>query len=143
VGEQQSPDLRIGDVERGEALRALGEHMSVGRLDADEYGERAARVTAAKTRGEITQLFVDLPEPHPQIDGHPGTLDTRRKESGAVAKRRSGKSAAASALVPLSGILAIVLFVSVDGMSWVIFMLPLAMAIIVGTLQDHRKNRAR
>ncbi len=44
-------DLRIGDAEREHALRALGEHMGLGRLDVEEYGERSARITTAKTRG--------------------------------------------------------------------------------------------
>ncbi|HJQ45212.1 MAG TPA: DUF1707 domain-containing protein [Amycolatopsis sp.] len=61
----ESPDVRIGDVDREQALGALGEHLSAGRLDVDEYGERSARVTAARTRGELTAIFTDLPQPHP------------------------------------------------------------------------------
>ena len=68
----ESPDVRIGDADRELALHALGEHLSAGRLDVDEYGERSARVTAAKTRGELTEIFTDLPEPHPG----PGTPKT-------------------------------------------------------------------
>lgn len=61
----ESPDVRIGDADRETALSALGEHLSAGRLDVDEYGERSARVTAAKTRRELMEIFTDLPEPHP------------------------------------------------------------------------------
>ncbi|HVW41412.1 MAG TPA: DUF1707 domain-containing protein [Amycolatopsis sp.] len=61
----ESPDVRIGDADREQALSALGEHLSAGRLDVDEYGERSARVTAARTRRELTEVFTDLPEPHP------------------------------------------------------------------------------
>ncbi|MBB5893493.1 DUF1707 SHOCT-like domain-containing protein [Kutzneria kofuensis] len=61
----ESPDMRIGDTEREQALAALGEHMSAGRLDIDEYGERSARVTTARTRGELVALFADLPDPKP------------------------------------------------------------------------------
>jgi hypothetical protein len=57
--------MRIGDTEREQALAALGEHMSAGRLDIDEYGERSAKVTAARTRGELLELFTDLPAPKP------------------------------------------------------------------------------
>jgi hypothetical protein len=61
----ESPDMRIGDTEREQALAALGEHMSAGRLTIDEYGERSAKVTAARTRGELVELFTDLPDPKP------------------------------------------------------------------------------
>ncbi|WP_424189496.1 DUF1707 SHOCT-like domain-containing protein [Actinokineospora sp. G85] len=57
--------VRVGDAEREAALRALGEHMSAGRLEIEEYGERTARVTAARTRGELAALFDDLPPPRP------------------------------------------------------------------------------
>lgn len=62
--------MRIGDKEREDALVKLGEHMSAGRLDIDEYGERTAKVTAAKTRGELLDIFGDLPEPRP-VFGRP------------------------------------------------------------------------
>ncbi|MFC5290442.1 DUF1707 domain-containing protein [Actinokineospora guangxiensis] len=59
--------VRIGDTERETALRALGEHMGAGRLTVDEYGERSARVATAKTRGDLADLFADLPEPRPRF----------------------------------------------------------------------------
>ena len=65
MAEFQRSDIRVSDSEREDALGKLGEHMSAGRLDIDEYGERSARVTAAKTRGELLDLFGDLPEPRP------------------------------------------------------------------------------
>ncbi|RSM74628.1 DUF1707 domain-containing protein [Kibdelosporangium aridum] len=61
------PEIRVGDAEREEALQALGDHMSAGRLDIDEYGERTARVAASKTRGDLLELFKDLPDPKPSF----------------------------------------------------------------------------
>ncbi|MEU0789662.1 DUF1707 domain-containing protein [Amycolatopsis sp. NPDC005961] len=69
--EVPSPQLRISDQNRESALSALGEHMSAGRIDIDEYGERSARITAAKTRGELVEIFADLPAPHPRYDDAP------------------------------------------------------------------------
>ncbi|ATE57249.1 MULTISPECIES: DUF1707 SHOCT-like domain-containing protein [Actinosynnema] len=60
-------EIRVGDAEREDALRVLGEHLSAGRLDVDEYGERTARATAARNRGELLDLFSDLPHPHPAL----------------------------------------------------------------------------
>jgi hypothetical protein len=65
VSQNQRSDIRVSDTEREDALTKLGEHMAAGRLDIDEYGERSAKVATAKTRGELLELFADLPEPRP------------------------------------------------------------------------------
>ena len=52
---------------------------------------------------------------------------------------RTGGRRIADALVPLSGLLAIVLFFSVPGMSWVIFLLPAAAAVISGALRGGKR----
>lgn len=57
--------IRIGNAERDAAIKALDEHMTAGRLDAEEYGERVAQASVARTREAIDALFVDLPAPHP------------------------------------------------------------------------------
>lgn len=60
------PDgIRIGNDERAAAIKALDEHMSAGRLDPDEYGQRVAQASVARTREGIDELFTDLPAPHP------------------------------------------------------------------------------
>ena len=75
--EAQSPEIRISDTERETAINALGEHMSSGRLDITEYGDRSAKATAARTRGELVELFADLPEPKPRFDAPaPVKVDT-------------------------------------------------------------------
>ena len=35
--------IRIGNAERDAAMKALDEHLTAGRLDLDEYGERYAK----------------------------------------------------------------------------------------------------
>jgi hypothetical protein len=60
-----SAALRVGTNERDVAIRCLDEHLTAGRLDAEEYGSRVAAASLARTRGDIEQLFVDLPAPHP------------------------------------------------------------------------------
>lgn len=59
------PPIRIGNAEREAACGALDAHLEAGRLDPDEYGDRYARATMARTRDDLTALFVDLPAPHP------------------------------------------------------------------------------
>lgn len=60
-------DIRTSDAERDEAVTALGAHLSTGRLDMGEYEERCGRAAVARTRGELEELFTDLPAPHPDL----------------------------------------------------------------------------
>lgn len=53
--------VRIGDVEREQALGALGEHFAAGRLSKDEFDERSSAAWAAKTSADLSTLFSDLP----------------------------------------------------------------------------------
>ncbi|GAA0594871.1 DUF1707 domain-containing protein [Kribbella sandramycini] len=61
--------IRIGDSEREEAVRRLGEHYEAGRLTAEEHAERVETALQAKTAPELTALFGDLPG----ADGWVGT----------------------------------------------------------------------
>lgn len=52
---------RASDAERERAAAALRRHHADGRLDMEELEERTERVYAAKTLGDLDQLFADLP----------------------------------------------------------------------------------
>lgn len=58
---------RIGDSEREQTIRALGDHFSCGRIDMHEYEERVTRAMQARTPSDLTVLFADLPGPHPLL----------------------------------------------------------------------------
>jgi hypothetical protein len=108
----ESPDVRVGDADREQALHALGEHMSAGRLDVDEYGERSARVTTAKTRRELLAVFSDLPEPHPKLGAQWATVaQPTRKEPATWADRPLNQRLVA-AIVPLCWVLGIAIGVT-------------------------------
>jgi len=102
VSEYQSSDIRISDTEREDALGKLGEHMSEGRLDLDEYGERSAKVATAKTRGELLDLFGDLPEPKPAF-GQPVPAVARALER----RPRTLAERVAPVAVPVAAILVV------------------------------------
>ncbi|GHF78622.1 hypothetical protein FHX82_004458 [Amycolatopsis bartoniae] len=122
MNEVPSPDLRIGDSERESALSALGEHLSAGRLDVDEYGDRSARVAAARTRGELAEVFADLPEPHP-VFGTPPPAPAKAvqpKPPGAVAySDRPLSQRVSAAMMPVLFAGAIVLGIT-TGIWWFI-----------------------
>lgn len=53
--------VRIGDAEREQAVTALGEHYAAGRLTKEEFDERASVAWSARTSGDLSPLFTDLP----------------------------------------------------------------------------------
>lgn len=137
-------DIRISDAERESALSALGEHMSAGRLDVNEYGDRSAEIAIAKTRRDLLALFADLPEPRPQFDMPPTPAGPAGPTQRPVAaespsdpirrwERRPVVQRMAGALMPLAGIVAVFLFFALH-LSWFIFLLPAAVMVLSGTL---------
>lgn len=125
------PEFRLSDAERSDAIDALGEHLSSGRLDIDEYGERSARVTAAKTRRELAGIFADLPDPHPAVlqDRLPALsadLAPAPRPPRDLAQR------IAPMLVPAAAVLSLVLFFTVARGFFPIFLLPVIVALLAG-----------
>jgi hypothetical protein len=57
--------MRASDAERERAAESLREHHAEGRLTTDEFEERTEHAYAAKTLGDLDQLFVDLPRLRP------------------------------------------------------------------------------
>jgi hypothetical protein len=57
--------MRVSDAEREAAAAELREHFASGRLDQEELDERLSAVFAARTRGELSALFTDLPSAGP------------------------------------------------------------------------------
>ncbi|KFU83247.1 protein of unknown function [Amycolatopsis lurida] len=125
MSEVPSPRLRISDQDRESALAALGEHMTAGRIDIDEFGERSARVTAAKTRGDLSEVFADLPEPRPRYD-------TPRSEPEKPASPWAGISPAQrvmGALLPILFIATIALIIT-TGITWWFILVPIGISAV-------------
>ena len=62
--EKPGGPIRIGDKEREDAIKRLGEHYEAGRLTAEEHTERIGRALEAKTEADLAALFSDLPGAH-------------------------------------------------------------------------------
>ena len=144
---------RIGTAERESAMRALDVHLEAGRLDAEEYGERAGRISVARTAGELNAPFVDLPEPRPTstgaiaLAGPSSRLPARRPDrTGRVALGgRIGEIA-----VGVSPFVALVLFFVFEPHfpnAWIFFLLiPATGAVVYGRGphdHDHRDRDRR
>jgi len=63
--------IRVSDAERAAVADRLAAHFGEGRLNQAEFDERVAKAMNATTRGDLSGLLDDLPEPEPQ--GTPGT----------------------------------------------------------------------
>jgi len=146
VTEVPSPQLRISDQNRESALSALGEHMTAGRIDIDEYGERSARITAAKTRGELGEIFADLPAPHPAYEDVPQAVAPAPEPAAAPAPRPPGApdnwsppQRFLAAIVPLAFIAAIALIAS-GVLAWPIIFVPIGLTVFGKSMWGHDWN---
>lgn len=129
-------------------MKALDAHLEAGRLDPEEYGERSARVTEARTAEDLEPLFVDLPEPHPLGPGGTaaageGHRPVAAAASGAPAPRESGLARWGPAVSGALPIIALVLFLTVPiPHAWVFFLLiPLGGALFAQSRQEQRDAR--
>jgi len=55
-------DLRVSDADRDRAVAELSEHFQAGRLTQEEFEDRTGRALQARTGGELSELFTDLPQ---------------------------------------------------------------------------------
>ncbi|WP_280427212.1 DUF1707 SHOCT-like domain-containing protein [Nocardia brasiliensis] len=116
---EELPEIRIGTAEREDAMRRLSDHFAAGRLSVAEFDERSAIVASAVTRGDLTQVFTDLPEPLAKAAAVPA-----KPESGFLSEWPER----VMAVIP---ILAVILFFLTG--SWLWFLaIPLMGALLFG-----------
>jgi hypothetical protein len=138
-------DIRIGDADREDALRALGEHFSAGRLDVDEYGERTAKATTARTRRELVAVFADLPGPHPRFERPaPSNFPVTAPDPAASLltkwwRQRSLSTLLAVAAMGALGIGAVVVFI--ESHAKVVLGFPILLLIVYGRVWGMGRNR--
>jgi hypothetical protein len=128
--------MRIGDTEREQALAALGEHMSAGRLDIDEYGERSAKVTAARTHGELLELFTDLPDPKPGSTPRPQAAASAQPPAtvpeAKVEKRSNAPRISMAAIAAASWPVCIAIGLITE--KWIVMAIPVLLSWFIGAL---------
>ncbi|MGH3931670.1 MAG: DUF1707 SHOCT-like domain-containing protein [Pseudonocardiaceae bacterium] len=85
-GEVEPRDLRVSDAEREHVAELLQRAVGQGRLTIAEFSDRVDAVLAARTRGELNTVLVDLPGfalPRPanldvlELSHHLGVLNRR------------------------------------------------------------------
>lgn len=134
MNEPDSLDVRIGDAEREEAFTALGEHMSAGRLAIDEYGDRSAKVAAARTRNDLVVLFTDLPAPRPAF-GAPAAAVQPRMGPPVPAQQSGWRGIPRELTGPIIGVtwVSAIFIGPALGLNW-LFGVAIAVSILLGAL---------
>jgi Domain of unknown function (DUF1707) len=146
AGGSPDPHLRVGDAERSAAMTALDEHLSAGRLEADEYGDRVAKASVARTRDDLEVLFADLPPPNPWSPGQSRISQSApvpaspRSPAPADGSQRAFGRRAGSVIVALSPIIALALFFATKWWIWFL-LVPAIAAIVYGGRDEGRRGR--
>jgi hypothetical protein len=136
-----SDEMRIGNADREAAQSALQQHLSQGRIDLDEFGERSLRAGQARTRAELAALFTDLPAPHPALPPVAPAASSwqqiRQRSTGPLFGR-TGETA-----VRLAPLVAVAVFF-LAWHSWLVFLLvPISAAVVYGNRQGTARCRHR
>jgi hypothetical protein len=114
-------EVRVGDAERQDAASQLQDHFAAGRLTWDELDERLGVAWAARTAGELSALFTDLPVQRQ-------TTSPAEQPKAVMARRRLPHFHPVFALV-----LAFAVFAAIATHGWVLF--PLVWILVIGGMR--------
>jgi hypothetical protein len=125
MGSKDNVRIRVSDAERDQAISMLSEHMSTGRLKLDEFETRTGLITAARTRGELEEVFTDLPSPHPDLSA---ATSVRRSNSLVVRPKQAHPAVRVVANVGMTlAVPAAIVLTILFGMWWLF--IPVGMLI--------------
>jgi hypothetical protein len=84
--------LRASDAEREDAVAGLRERFAAGQLSQDTFVHRMGAALAARERGQLDELFTDLPSP---ARGPAGWTGVGRRLAAALAELRDAAATSA------------------------------------------------
>jgi hypothetical protein len=153
MGKASDAEIRISDAERDQAVSNLGEHLGTGRLELSEFEERCGRAATARTRGELEELFSDLPAPHPDLSsatppvqliqraGQLVTNPTGSRKSKELVETGSSKALEAVAgLTLFFGIPGAILLTIFAGAWWVFIPVVFVVMVAGGCAEEIKKK---
>ncbi len=127
---------RIGTGERDAAVAALKTHQAEGRIDLQEYEERAVQAGQARTWGDLDLVFADLPEPRP----HPGSTPVPTHPAASGAHPAASGAHLSGGLLPepyawmvtaAAPLLAVILFFTTGSWLWFL-VVPIVGVVVYG-----------
>lgn len=131
--------LRASDRDRAVVLGLLAESYADGRLNREEYDERVAVVSSARTLGELPPTVADLV---PQTASRGDALaraSTEELHERALRAYAASRRDAFSGLLMITGVLSVIWFVvSGDGFYWPIFVVLAAGANLLRVMVHKR-----
>lgn len=113
-------DIRIGDLERDQAITQLHEQFALGRLARDELDERLEAAFRAKTVGDLRTIVVDLPTSTETVAWRHGRQPASLQSSARSAGHREPRAPRMIGLLPFVPFL---MFMIVIGMTNPVFLL--------------------
>jgi GNAT superfamily N-acetyltransferase len=90
-------ELRVSDADRDRALSELSKAFQVGRITADELGQRSGQVLGARTGKDLTALLADLP-----VDRAPADTTALQRAVRPPSRIAIGASVAATCLAAVA-----------------------------------------
>jgi hypothetical protein len=84
-------DIRVSDAERDQAVARLSEHFQAGRLTQEEFEDRSGRALQARTGGDLSVLFADLPQNTVPVPTVAGPAAGQPSRPGPSVVRRAGR----------------------------------------------------
>lgn len=123
-------EIRVSDADRNVAVEQLGEFFAEGYITMDEFEERSGQVADARTRGQLDELFADLPVT-PETNRNPEALARKHEDQAAereLAELQSRKRRGQRAEAVLWSVAFVLFFVAafVFNNGWAIWLFPLA-----------------
>ncbi len=141
--------MRAADADRDIVLRVLAEAYAEGRIDREEYDERADAVHTAKTLGQLPAFLEDL-VPTTALAPYPllGALDARGVEQQAIERwGRRRREAFMVFLVPTLICWVVWAVTSFGGFPWPVFPMIGTAVPLIGTMVQKKdiieSNRTR
>jgi hypothetical protein len=107
-----TPIVRAGDRERAATAAQLGQALTQGYLDINEYDRRVAAAFAAQSSNELRHLLADLPVAQLRRN------DPRRREAHKAAARMSVRLHLAGYVLMVVVVLTVWLSVALSGGTW-------------------------
>jgi len=134
-------DSRLSDAERDQAIARLSEHFQVGRLTLEEFDDLSGRALQARTAGELSVLFLGLPENTVSVPTVAGPWAGQPSRLTRDSVRGAGRRPAARAVI-LCVIAAIILFGALGhghghaGLGWLVLVVIAVFVILRRARRD-------
>ena len=108
-------DLRAADKDRDVVRQLLTEAFADGRLDREEFDERAELVARARTLGDLPPLVRDLVPVSPVVPAVAGLMSPAELQEKALERWRSDRREAAFGLIAVSTITTLIWALTMRG----------------------------